>query len=539
MSARESRRDSTDETHRNRGTSHDQLTFVCAPLLSSYMCARSSVVCVHIFPPGFCHVTASAHPSDPPDPPDPPACPFHPSLPRSACRCAVVRSSGGSYALPRQTPLGCDMMVYLLSGEKVWILAPPAKSKQIHKTFEPPLTEIRVSKWKATEREYMTQHGFRMIHQFARDTVFIPAGWWYCVKDLSYGVVALHYAFLRPWSLPLTFEYLRALDASRACRHAVGDTTALRRHHQRREAEMTRSNLQRVLQHTIRHFSDFGLTKDEVARLKAEERAYLFNTQDGLDGSPRAIADEDDESNSAVSAAQPAAPAAAASAWAPTVDVASPSRVSTARSTSSTNAAMNEATTDNNLKLIYAVVDQHRMTQLASGSDRERTGGELTLQAVAHIVDVLQYQRQKQLHTPDTHQSCSVDEWTSGAGDAQYATMVGRSPAKLRSDVPSSNIIIVVIVVFVFVCLVPPCVRVSSSSVCVVLESGVGRSTFHLCQAMKPIITIGILVDEATVNSAIKVTTNETRDRARQDSGGREVHGCRARRTRRTQSQRR
>jgi hypothetical protein len=115
--------------------------------------------------------------------------------------------SAGSYTAPHVDFYGTDAYLYLVSGEKLWFLAPPEQTDEFMRLFkrDDRGATIRLSK---EQKDCMEQHHMSFIHQRAGDVVFVPAGWPHMVKNLS-ATVSFGNSYLRPWNMPLFLAFVQ------------------------------------------------------------------------------------------------------------------------------------------------------------------------------------------------------------------------------------------------------------------------------------------------------------------------------------------
>lgn len=124
--------------------------------------------------------------------------------------------AGGSYTAPHIDFYGTDAYIYLVSGEKLWIVAPPEKTKEFNALFkqDDKAAMIRLTK---EEKTYMKQHRIRVIHQRAGDVVYMAGGWPHLVKNLT-ATVAFGNSYLRPWKMHGFFAFLKEYGLEQAAR---------------------------------------------------------------------------------------------------------------------------------------------------------------------------------------------------------------------------------------------------------------------------------------------------------------------------------
>jgi ribosomal protein L16 Arg81 hydroxylase len=125
-------------------------------------------------------------------------------------------ATGGSYTAPHVDFYGADAFLHLVSGEKLWLLAPPEKEAEFLQLFQRPQrgATIRLSK---ADTLRMAQHRMRVIHQRAGEAVFVPGGWAHMVKNLS-ATVSFGNSYLRPWRLPALLAFVRQQGLAQASR---------------------------------------------------------------------------------------------------------------------------------------------------------------------------------------------------------------------------------------------------------------------------------------------------------------------------------
>jgi hypothetical protein len=155
--------------------------------------------------------------------------------------------SAGSYTAPHVDFYGTDAYLYLVSGEKLWLLAPPEETKAFMRLFKRDErgATIRLSK---QERELMEQHHMSFIHQRAEDVVFVPAGWPHMVKNLS-ATVSFGNSYLRPWNMPrfLAFVKKQGLEDCASQLNVRGIIEAWLSDERQREWGVTREQAQHVM----------------------------------------------------------------------------------------------------------------------------------------------------------------------------------------------------------------------------------------------------------------------------------------------------
>jgi hypothetical protein len=102
---------------------------------------------------------------------------------------------------------GTDAYLHLVSGEKLWFLAPPEHKAAFMRLFKRDNrgATIRLSK---KQKKLMEQHNMSFIHQRAGDAVFVPAGWPHMVKNLS-DTVSFGNSYLRPWNMPRFLAFVK------------------------------------------------------------------------------------------------------------------------------------------------------------------------------------------------------------------------------------------------------------------------------------------------------------------------------------------
>lgn len=156
-------------------------------------------------------------------------------------------SLGGSYTAPHVDFFGSDAYLYLVSGEKLWFLAPAEKEAEFDALFknEKHAATIRLTK---EQKVYMRQHRMRVIHQHAGEIVFVPGGWPHMVKNLS-DTVSFGNSYLRPWKMHLFLEFVRRHGLTYASRliNAVGVIRAWMDDDQQRKWGVTSDEVERVM----------------------------------------------------------------------------------------------------------------------------------------------------------------------------------------------------------------------------------------------------------------------------------------------------
>jgi hypothetical protein len=111
---------------------------------------------------------------------------------------------------------GADAYLYLVSGEKLWMMAPPEKLKEFNAMFKQQNKAATIRFTKA-EKLYMRRHQIRVIHQHAGDVVFLSAGWPHMVKNLT-DTVSFGNSYLRPWKIHNFFSFLQEYGLEQASR---------------------------------------------------------------------------------------------------------------------------------------------------------------------------------------------------------------------------------------------------------------------------------------------------------------------------------
>jgi JmjC domain, hydroxylase len=111
---------------------------------------------------------------------------------------------------------GADAYIYLVSGEKLWIYAPPEKAKEFDAMFKRPHKAATIRLTKA-EKAYMQQHHIRVIHQRADEVVFLNGGWPHMVKNLT-DTVAFGNSYVRPWKMDAFLRFLKQYGVEQASR---------------------------------------------------------------------------------------------------------------------------------------------------------------------------------------------------------------------------------------------------------------------------------------------------------------------------------
>jgi len=127
----------------------------------------------------------------------------------------------GTYLEPRANPLGSDLYVHLLDGEKMWLFAHPDEAEEFASIMaeeEDTGPGKRVSKKRkaagtlpgsvvarrdGTRTRKMMMQGIEAVHQKVGDVVFVPGGVHYAVKNLTdtVGFGAIH---RHSWSMIIT-----------------------------------------------------------------------------------------------------------------------------------------------------------------------------------------------------------------------------------------------------------------------------------------------------------------------------------------------
>lgn len=100
---------------------------------------------------------------------------------------------------------GTDGYLTLMEGMKIWFMAPSRYGEAFGDMFA---HTIPISTLSHTRTAEYRNNAVQAVVQNAGDTVFIPAGWWHCVKNLT-DTVAFGGSYLRPWKLRLTLDFLR------------------------------------------------------------------------------------------------------------------------------------------------------------------------------------------------------------------------------------------------------------------------------------------------------------------------------------------
>jgi ribosomal protein L16 Arg81 hydroxylase len=92
---------------------------------------------------------------------------------------------------------------------KLWILAPGREKETFNELFGSS-QGVNVTKGNEQRTAKMVNHQFHCILQQPGDLVFIPGGWWHCVKNLT-DTMGFGGSFLRPWCLSSTIEYAESV----------------------------------------------------------------------------------------------------------------------------------------------------------------------------------------------------------------------------------------------------------------------------------------------------------------------------------------
>jgi ribosomal protein L16 Arg81 hydroxylase len=155
---------------------------------------------------------------------------------------------GGSYTAPHLDFYGADAYVYLVSGEKLWILAPPEKVREFDAMFknDQKAATIRFTK---EQKQYMLRHQIRVVHQKAGDIIFISGGWPHLVKNLT-DTVSFGNSYLRPWRMEYFFDFLKmyGLDQAQTLVNVKGVVREWMTTERQREWGLSSSYVQEVMQ---------------------------------------------------------------------------------------------------------------------------------------------------------------------------------------------------------------------------------------------------------------------------------------------------
>ena len=121
----------------------------------------------------------------------------------------------------------------------IWFLAPSHSASEFQSLFA---QSIPLQSLSAATTAAYRRHQVIAVVQNAGDTLYLPGGWWHCVKNLT-ETVSLSGVYLRPWKLAA------ALDYSRRDPDPYG-----------------RFNF-RSLMHVLRARTNLGLTPQEITEL--------------------------------------------------------------------------------------------------------------------------------------------------------------------------------------------------------------------------------------------------------------------------------
>ena len=130
---------------------------------------------------------------------------------------------GGSYTAPHLDYYGADAFLYQVSGEKLWLCAPPDQKAAFDALLRQ-RDKAAGARFTSTEKACMERHHIRAVHQRPGVAVYMPSGWPHAVKNLT-DVVSFGNSYLRPWSFGALCAYLhRAGDLEVASRlvHVAG-----------------------------------------------------------------------------------------------------------------------------------------------------------------------------------------------------------------------------------------------------------------------------------------------------------------------------
>ncbi|GAA6016959.1 hypothetical protein JCM11491_006925 [Sporobolomyces phaffii] len=142
------------------------------------------------------------------------------------------------------TPLHRDVYCsYSIStqiyGRKLWYLFPPSCTRRL----EPLVVEanragraVNCDEWTDDVKAEFGRLGMTTVYQEARETIFIPSGWYHSVHNLTHPTVSLNHNWLNAHNLAAVYGAL-AHEAAR-CRLAIDDVRELLVEHARRDGRL-------------------------------------------------------------------------------------------------------------------------------------------------------------------------------------------------------------------------------------------------------------------------------------------------------------